>query len=853
MTSISFGKLCRSLLLFLPLVLPCLAIGGPPFSGFRDPNPSPGNQFGHSVVALTTGNVVITAPCDDAGGKNAGAVYLFNGATGALISTLTGSTPGDRVGNSGVTALSNGNFVILSTYWCNGATRMAGAATFGNGKTGISGQVSSTNSLVGTSSMDQVGFGGVVALSQGNYVVISPRWNNGEATNAGAVTWGSGSRGISGTVSSANSLVGAGASNQVGSGGVTLLSNGNYVVRSPGWDNGPYLNAGAVTWGNGNTGTSGEVSVTNSLVGARFYARVGENGVTALTNGNYVVRSTTWDNGDANCAGAVTWGNGSTGISGVQSGANSLVGTSSYDRVGSGGVTPLPNGNYVVCSPKWNHGKASDAGAATWCNGSTGARGALSSANSLVGIAANERIGSGGATALSNGHYVVLSPSWGNTIWINDGLTSQAGAVTWGNGRIGTSGTVSSANSLIGSTDNDQVGSGGVTVLKNGCYLVHSPNWNHGKIRNAGAVTWGNGSTGASGTVSSANSLVGGSANDHVGSGGVTELSDGCYVVISLRWNNGKVTDAGAATWGSGSIGTSGIVSSANSLVGSSANDQVGSGGVMSVGNGSYVVSSPLWNNGRIKNAGAVTFGYGLSKGIRGVIRLDPELPAAASLMGTMDNDQVGSGGVTALTNGNYVVVSPQWSNRKGAVAMGFAKGFTSHPNGELNRTNSLVGSTAGDRVGSGGATALSNGNYVVNSPDWNNRIGAVTQGDGKSIIKGEVSSANSVVGRVTGDQFSSGGVNAPFAAEQLFYVILKEVRKERRLSVIKQIRDFFGVSLKEAVDIVEAPPCTLALVSQDQAEELKRRLEETGATIEITKRCPPPSSADTTSHQRCP
>ena len=43
-----------------------------------------------------------------------------------------------------------------------------------------------------------------------------------------------------------------------------------------------------------------------------------------------------------------------------------------------------------------------------------------------------------------------------------------------------------------------------------------------------------------------------------------------------LYWDNGAATNAGAVTWGSGTAGVSGVVSSANSLVGSTANDQVG-------------------------------------------------------------------------------------------------------------------------------------------------------------------------------------------------------------------------------------------------------------------------------------
>ena len=44
------------------------------FAEFVDPNPAAGNQFGATVVALSTGNVVITSPFDDAGGVDAGAV-----------------------------------------------------------------------------------------------------------------------------------------------------------------------------------------------------------------------------------------------------------------------------------------------------------------------------------------------------------------------------------------------------------------------------------------------------------------------------------------------------------------------------------------------------------------------------------------------------------------------------------------------------------------------------------------------------------------------------------------------------------------------------------------------------------
>ncbi len=60
---------------------------------FLNPTPGPGDGFGVSVAALG-GNVLVGAPFDDTTGPDAGAVYLFNGATGALIKTFTNPAAG---------------------------------------------------------------------------------------------------------------------------------------------------------------------------------------------------------------------------------------------------------------------------------------------------------------------------------------------------------------------------------------------------------------------------------------------------------------------------------------------------------------------------------------------------------------------------------------------------------------------------------------------------------------------------------------------------------------------------------------------------------------------------------------
>ncbi|NDF13465.1 MAG: hypothetical protein EB060_11720, partial [Proteobacteria bacterium] len=195
-----------------------------------------------------------------------------------------GSTASDQVGSTsgGITALTNGNYVVASPVWDNGSIVNAGAATFCSGTTGCSGTVSATNSLVGSTASDQVGggSGGITALTNGNYLVRSPVWDNGATVNAGAATFCSGTTGCSGTVSATNSLVGSTASDQVGStsGGITALTNGNYVVASPVWDN-----------GSGTTGVVGTINATNSVIGPSASAGLSSI-VTDTVNNTYYTR-----------------------------------------------------------------------------------------------------------------------------------------------------------------------------------------------------------------------------------------------------------------------------------------------------------------------------------------------------------------------------------------------------------------------------------------------------------------------------------------------------------------------------------------------------------------------------------
>lgn len=807
----------KTILTILSIILSCTFVFAQ--SSYL-PNPVGSTIFGNSITILPNGNYIITDPEWKNGSTlNVGAVHLYDGQTDTLISSLTGSQADDQVGRGGITILTNGNYLVKSSfwnngsnlgagavtwcsattgvngvvssmnslvgdkqqdfigwdakampngdylvrspYWGNGATQLAGAITWGSGTTGISGVVTSSNSLVGSSTEDFIGNTqageDLVFLPNGNFLLLNPTWDNGGIKDAGAITFGSGTTGISGVVSSSNSLVGGSENDKFGTtnlGGITILVNGNYVIFNPYADNGAGTDAGAVTWGNGNSGVSGVASSSNSLVGTQTNDNVGRGGVTALTNGNYVISSPFWSNGGVLGVGAATWHDGNSAITGTISSSNSLIGSTAQDNVsnmyagyGKPSIVALTNGNYVVASSNWKNGSIYTIGAVTWCDGTTGRTGLVSSANSLVGSpVADNRVGKS-VVALTNGNYVVSSMNWGTGLY-----TAYFGAVTWCNGNTGLVATVSSANSLVGSNVYDYVGNS-ITPLPNGNYVVNSPGWKNGTFAKAGAVTWCDGNTGLSGVVSSSNSLVGSLANDQVGTGGITVLTNGNYVIVSSYCANGSALYAGAITWGSATSGLSGVVNTSNSLMGGQLGCFLGYGGatqmdglpITALSNGNYVVNSPGWRTGSFNNVGAVTWCNG-STGTTGVVS------STNSLVGSQKDDYVGYQGVKALNNGGYVVNSYKWNNgsieNAGAVTWGNPDGGTS---GVLNSANSLVGGTAYDQVGQAGINVYTDGNYVIKINNWDSlsrqNVGAITLGNGATGVSGLITSCNSLIG----------------------------------------------------------------------------------------------------------
>ena len=82
----------------------------------------------------------------------------------------------------------------------------------------------------------------------------------------------------------------------------------------------------------------------------------------------------------------------------------------------------------------------------------------------------------------------------------------------------------------------------------------------------------------------------------------------------------------------------------------------------------------------------------------------------------------------------------------------------------------------------------------------------------------------------------AAGGAAAPAAEEKTeFDVILAGFDAAAKIKVIKAVREITGLGLADAKAVVEAAPKAIKEgVSKDEAEELKKKLEEVGAKVEL-------------------
>ena len=95
------------------------------------------------------------------------------------------------------------------------------------------------------------------------------------------------------------------------------------------------------------------------------------------------------------------------------------------------------------------------------------------------------------------------------------------------------------------------------------------------------------------------------------------------------------------------------------------------------------------------------------------------------------------------------------------------------------------------------------------------------------------VSAAAAVAVAAPGAAASDTGADA--AAEKSEFDVILTAAGDKKINVIKEVRTITGLGLKEAKDLVEAAPKPVKEgASKDEAEEIKKKLEEAGASVEV-------------------
>ena len=80
-----------------------------------------------------------------------------------------------------------------------------------------------------------------------------------------------------------------------------------------------------------------------------------------------------------------------------------------------------------------------------------------------------------------------------------------------------------------------------------------------------------------------------------------------------------------------------------------------------------------------------------------------------------------------------------------------------------------------------------------------------------------------------------AGGADAPAAEEKTEFDVVLVSGGDKKLNVVKVVKEALGLGLKDAKDLVDGAPKTLKEgATKDEAEALKKQLEEAGATVEI-------------------
>ena len=109
-----------------------------------------------------------------------------------------------------------------------------------------------------------------------------------------------------------------------------------------------------------------------------------------------------------------------------------------------------------------------------------------------------------------------------------------------------------------------------------------------------------------------------------------------------------------------------------------------------------------------------------------------------------------------------------------------------------------------------------------------------------KNILKDEYGIEPAAGGAVMVAGAAAGGADSADGAaggdEKTEFNVILKAAGDKKINVIKEVRTITGLGLKEAKDLVEAGGKSVKEgVSKDEAEEIKKKLEEAGAEVELS------------------
>jgi large subunit ribosomal protein L7/L12 len=103
------------------------------------------------------------------------------------------------------------------------------------------------------------------------------------------------------------------------------------------------------------------------------------------------------------------------------------------------------------------------------------------------------------------------------------------------------------------------------------------------------------------------------------------------------------------------------------------------------------------------------------------------------------------------------------------------------------------------------------------------------------TILKDEYGIEPAAAGAVMVAGPAAGGGDGEAAAEKTSFDVILKAAGPNKLAIVKLVKDLTGLGLKEAKDVVDAAPKAVKEgVSKDEAEGLKKSLEEAGAEVEV-------------------